>query len=91
MVKTKDGTENWEGSYGQYAQTIIKVEMLKRQLGFRELTELLNKKFGISENERNIRNRVARATFTAAFFVMCLMAMECKQIEISQEPFGALY
>jgi hypothetical protein len=74
---------NWEGSAGDYARLIMQVEMAKRDMSYRELTEKINAKFKITENERNIRNRVARGTFTAGFFLMCLIAMDCKQIEIN--------
>jgi len=78
---------NWEGSAGDYARVILQVEMAKRDIGFRELTEKINAKFKIKENERNVRNRVARATFTAGFFLMCLIAMECKEIELRSDGF----
>jgi hypothetical protein len=73
-----------------WARILIQVEMKKRDLGYREFTELLNARFGLKENERNIRNKIARGSFTAAFFLMCMQALDCMTINVyPNEVFSA--
>lgn len=83
MVK-KEEPLNWELSCNYQAGLIIRTEMAKRGLKFPELTQKLNDMFQLKENERNIRNRVARATFSAGFFIMCLRAMDAMEIKIEK-------
>ncbi len=61
-----------ERVYGAFARIMIQVGMRRRDIGYRELTEMLNYEFSQQENERNVRNKVARGTFSAAFFLMCM-------------------
>lgn len=37
---------------------------------------------GKPENERNLRNKVARGTFTAAFLLECLAVIGCNTVRI---------
>jgi len=61
-----------ERVYGIFARIMIQVGMRRQDVGYRELTEMLNFEFSQKENERNVRNKVARGTFSAAFFLMCM-------------------
>lgn len=70
--------------FGLYARTLVAVEMKRRGLKFRDLTERLNATFNLDENERNIRNKVARGTFSAAFMIMCFVAMDAFNIKIDE-------
>jgi hypothetical protein len=63
------------------ARVLLQIELKRRDLTYRDLTEMLNQ-FGINENERNLRNKIARGTFSASFFVICLMAMGVKSLAI---------
>lgn len=84
MVKKKH-LLNWEGSASDHARVIIQVEMAKRDLTFGGLTKLLNDRFDAKQDARNVSNRVGRSTFSAGFFLMCLLAMDVKQIEITDK------
>ncbi|MEJ0025499.1 MAG: DUF6471 domain-containing protein [Rhizomicrobium sp.] len=64
-----------------WARRIIRVEMAKRDLSYGELAELLDKA-GVHENERNLRNKVARGEFSAAFLLMCLKVMGCASLDL---------
>lgn len=61
-----------EKVYGTFARIMIQIGMRRQDVGYRELTDMLNREFSQQENERNIRNKVARGTFSAAFFLMCM-------------------
>ena len=53
---------------------ILKSELKKRNLGYRDLAERLEN-FGVHETERNIANKISRGGFSAVFFVQCLDAI----------------
>jgi hypothetical protein len=40
------------------------------------------KRIGVKEEEHNLRNKVARGKFTAAFFLQCLSAIGTKEIRL---------
>ena len=64
------------------ANTIIKVEMKKRQMTYRDLVAALAE-YGVKEEERNLRNKISRGTFSAAFFFICLGAMKVKNLDLT--------
>jgi hypothetical protein len=74
-----------EKLFVDFARSIIQTEMKKRNFGYRELTERYNERFRSLENERNLRNKVARGTFSTSFFLMCLYAMDCPSVDITAE------
>ena len=53
---------------------LIRMEMVRRDLTYADLAKLLNDA-GIEENERNLRNKIARGEFSAPFMLMCLNVM----------------
>ncbi len=60
---------------------ILKAELKRRNLSYKELADKLEM-LGIKDSERNIANKLARGTFTAVFFVQCLVAIGCTSIKI---------
>ncbi len=69
---------DWE----RKVQTLVKVELAKRSLTYKQLSEMLSE-LGIIESEPNIRNKLSRGTFSAVFLVQCLTAMGSKTIELN--------
>ena len=67
----------WE----QRVKGLLKAELKKRGLGYRELAEKLET-LGIKETERNIANKISRGGFTAVFFVQCLVAIGCATLRL---------
>jgi hypothetical protein len=59
----------------------IKGEMNKRGLTYADLARRL-KLVGVEENERALRNKVARGTFSAVFFVQCLQAIGVRDLRV---------
>lgn len=55
--------------------------MIRKGLTYADLVERL-KAFGIDDNERNIRNKVARGTFSATFLLECLLALGVETIDL---------
>jgi hypothetical protein len=60
---------------------ILKAELKRRNLSYADLANRL-RAIGITDNERNISNKIARGSFTAVFFVQCLRAIDCHTIDI---------
>jgi ribosome-binding protein aMBF1 (putative translation factor) len=62
-------------------KNILKAELKRRGLSYRDLAERLTAN-GIPETERNLANKIARGTFTAAFFVQCLTAIGASSVRL---------
>lgn len=60
---------------------ILKAELKRRNLGYRELAERLEA-IGVHETERNIANKISRGGFSATFFVQCLEAIGCETLKL---------
>lgn len=62
-------------------KNLLKAELKRRGVSYRELAEKLTA-MGAPDSERNLANKIARGTFTAAFFVQCLVAIGCETLRI---------
>jgi hypothetical protein len=82
MPKHVTAEPGLEDDAHHWARAILRVEMTRREIGYKELAEKLDA-LGLHENERNLRNKVARGEFSAAFMLLCLKAMECGSIDLS--------
>jgi len=65
------------------AKNILKAELKRRGMTYRDLVEKLGEA-GIQETERNLTNKIARGTFTAAFFVQCLKAIGATTVRLDE-------
>lgn len=68
---------DWEAK----ARGIIRGAMAQRGITYAQLVERLSA-VGVTEDERNLRNKVSRGKFTAAFFLQCLAALETRRLMI---------
>lgn len=66
---------DWEAK----ARGIIRAEMAKQHVTYSQLLERLES-IGVQEDERNLRNKVSRGKFTAAFLLQCLAALGSRQL-----------
>ena len=69
---------DWEAK----ARGILRSEMAKQNVTYSQLLERLES-IGVQEDERNLRNKVSRGKFTAAFMLQCLTAMDVSDLRIS--------
>ena len=53
---------------------LLKAEIARRHLTYKDLVEKLAA-VGVTETEANLRNKISRGGFSAAFFVQCLVAI----------------
>ena len=73
-----DQGEQWDAK----VKNILKAELKRRGVGYKELAERLAT-IGVSENEPNIRNKLARGKFTAVFMVQVLSAIGASEIRLT--------
>ena len=69
--------EHWQ----KRAKGILKAELKRRHVGYKELAEKLDH-LGVKETDRNIANKIARGGFTAVFFLQCLAAIGCHTVHL---------
>jgi hypothetical protein len=70
-----------EHDWQERVKGLLKAELKKRGIGYKELAEKLDE-FGISESDRNIANKLARGGFSAVFLVQCLSAIGCESLRL---------
>jgi hypothetical protein len=63
------------------ASAILQIEMKKQGISYGDLARRL-RLFEIEDNEANVRNKIGRGTFSAWFFLGCLLVMGCKKIDL---------
>jgi hypothetical protein len=68
---------DWEDA----AKRLLRVEMAKRGVTYAQLVERL-RGIGVPEDERNVRNKVSRGKFTAAFLLQCMKAIGAAEIRL---------
>lgn len=61
---------DWEAK----ARGILRAEMAKKNITYAQLVGMLDS-IGVTEDERNLRNKVSRGKFTAAFLLQCMAAL----------------
>lgn len=68
---------DWEAM----AANLLKAELKRKGVTYAQLVEKLNA-MGIDEKEVNVRNKLSRGKFTAAFMLQCLSAIDTSEIRI---------
>jgi len=63
------------------AANLLKAEMKRHGMTYAQLADRLAD-VGVSDSERNIRNKVSRGKFTAAFFLACLKAIDVSLLHL---------
>jgi hypothetical protein len=67
--------------YETRAKNLLKGELKRRGVTYAQLAEKLAP-LGITENERNLNNKISRGGFTAAFLLQCLTAIEADTLRL---------
>ena len=63
------------------AKRVLKAEFKRRDVSYKQLADKLAE-IGVHETDRNIANKISRGSFTAAFLLLCLSVIGCKNISI---------
>lgn len=69
--------------WNAHAKGVLRAEMARRQIKSADLVRLLEA-LGIEDNEKNVGNKIARGTFSAAFFLQCLAAMGVQNLHLGE-------
>ncbi len=67
----------WE----EKVSNLLKAELKRRGITYSQLVEKLAA-IGVIEKEANIRNKLARGKFNAAFMIACLEAIGCQDLSL---------
>lgn len=70
-----------KSSWETLAANLLKAELKRKGVTYAELVEKLAE-VGVEEKEVNIRNKLARGKFTAAFLLACLSAIGVSDLRL---------
>lgn len=68
---------DWEAM----AANLLKAELKRRGVTYAQLVEKLAE-IGVDEKEVNVRNKLSRGKFTAAYLIQCLSAIGCSSLRL---------
>ncbi|MCJ2187338.1 DUF6471 domain-containing protein [Novosphingobium beihaiensis] len=77
MAKADPATVEFETR----AKNLLKAELKRKGVTYAQLAEKLSA-IGVTENERNLNNKISRGGFTAAFLLQCLEAVGVTDLRI---------
>lgn len=77
MAKPTTTNMNW----GKYVKRLLQVELKKKGISYQELSKKLAQ-IDIKEKPENINTKINRGTFRASFFIQCLKAIGCRDLNI---------
>jgi|ERR1700722_2276918 len=72
--------EDWSDD----AKRLLRVEMTRRGVTYDDLAGKLAA-IGVTDSSVNIRNKVARGKFSAAFLLQCLSAIGAKNLRLTED------
>jgi hypothetical protein len=78
MDQTAKAPKRWEDR----ARLFLKAEIKRADVTYEELAKRLES-HGFAENAASIANKLARGTFSATFFLACLVALEVEGLTLS--------
>jgi 3-mercaptopyruvate sulfurtransferase SseA len=70
-----------ETDWNAKAANLLKSELKRHGVKYADLVEKLAE-IGVDEKEVNIRNKLSRGTFTAAYLIQCLEAIGVKEVRL---------
>jgi hypothetical protein len=77
MAKADPATVEYETR----AKNLLKGELKRRGITYAQLAEKLAT-VGVTENERNLNNKISRGGFSAAFMLQCLEAIGSNDLRL---------
>ncbi|MEW9805290.1 DUF6471 domain-containing protein [Mesorhizobium marinum] len=67
--------------YEAFAANLLKAELKRRGVTYAQLVDKLAE-IGVFEKEVNVRNKLSRGKFTAAFLLQCLRAIGAETLRL---------
>ena len=80
-IRTREDAMATDEKFEALAKGLLKAELKRRNMTYADLVGALWK-LGVKEEEHNLRNKVARGKFTAAFFLQCLSAIGATSLRL---------
>jgi 3-mercaptopyruvate sulfurtransferase SseA len=74
-----------ENAWSAYVKRLLKAELKRKGITYKQLAQKLAA-LGISETEMNVKNKIGRGGFSAAFLVQCLAAIGTHVIRLDDLP-----
>ncbi len=68
--------------WNKEARRILKFELARRDLTYKQLLKQLEAIGVEGETERSIVNKVSRGTFSFVFFLMCMRALSIERVDV---------
>lgn len=68
--------------WGDYAKRVLRSQMHLKGMSYANLVTALSEA-GVKETEANLRNKVSRGSFTAAFLFQCLSVMGVNTLHLT--------
>jgi hypothetical protein len=69
------------------ARGVLRAELVRRNIAYKQLAVLLQG-IGVPETERSIANKMARGSFSFAFYLQAMKAIGCATVEINLKEVG---
>ena len=69
------------GEYETRAKNLLKGELKRRGITYAQLAEKLAQ-VGVTENDRNLNNKISQGGFSAAFLLQCLEAIGATDLRL---------
>ncbi|MFN3574588.1 MAG: DUF6471 domain-containing protein [Phenylobacterium sp.] len=79
----RDGARDWS----EEAKGLLKAELKRRNMTYAGLVDAL-RDVGVNETEANLRNKISRGNFSAAFFLQALDAIGCAVLYLNTDGVG---
>ncbi|BBK30373.1 hypothetical protein EDC65_2183 [Stella humosa] len=76
-----EGAVKSDDKWVNMAKGILRAEMTRRGITYEQLAAKLAE-MGVADTAVNIRNKVARGGFSAAFMLQCLVAVGCQTVRL---------
>lgn len=81
-MSEKQTKHNWEVA----AKGLLKSEMIQREFDYQRLSAHMEKLGLQNVSANNLKSKINRGSFSAAFFIQALVAMGCEEINIKNLP-----
>lgn len=81
LAASNDAAPDGQQGLAGQGEGIVAAELTRRQLSYADLASRLQV-IGVEEDPRNIKNKIGRGSFTAAFFFRCTEAIGVHTIHL---------
>lgn len=70
-----------DAEWGERAKRLLRAQMTLKGVNAAALAEKLTA-MGVKETEKNVANKIARGSFTGAFFLQCMAALGVQTLHL---------